>query len=67
MFFFVGVRFEMGNDGWYSFVALNDEFVSVDVSFDFTSVWNSMFVGVSFCVAVSYLYGIVEEMFSYIS
>lgn len=67
MFFFVGVYFEMGNDGWYSFVVLNDEFVSVDVSFDFMLVWNSMFVGVSFCVAVPYSYGIAEEMFLYIS
>lgn len=38
--FFAGVRFEMGNDGWHSFVALNDESASVDTSFDFTPVWN---------------------------
>lgn len=49
---FAGVRFEMGNDGWHSFVALNDESASVDASFDFTPVWNSMPAGASFCVAV---------------
>ncbi len=32
---FAGVRFEMSNDGWHSFVALNDESASVDASFDF--------------------------------
>ena len=64
---FAGVRFEMGNDGWHSFVALNDESASVDASFDFTPVWNSMPAGASFCVAVPYSHGIAEEMLSHIS
>lgn len=64
---FAGVRFEMGNDGWHSFVALNDESASVDTSFDFTPVWNSMPAGASFCVVVPYSHGIAEEMLSYIS
>ncbi|MQK41052.1 DUF2138 family protein, partial [Escherichia coli] len=62
-----GVRFEMGNDGWHSFVALNDESASVDTSFDFTPVWNSMPAGASFCVVVPYSHGIAEEMLSHIS
>ena len=57
----------MGNDGWHSFVALNDESASVDASFDFTPVWNSMPAGASFCVAVPYSHGIAEEMLSHIS
>ncbi len=65
--FFAGVRFEMGNDGWHSFLALNDESASVDASFDFTPVWNSMPAGASFCVAVPYSHGIAEEMLSHIS
>lgn len=65
--FFAGVRFEMGNDGWHSFVALNDESASVDTSFDFTPVWNSMPAGASFCVVVPYSHGIAEEMLSHIS
>lgn len=65
--FFAGVRFEMSNDGWHSFVALNDESASVDASFDFTPVWNSMPAGASFCVAVPYSHGIAEEMLSHIS
>lgn len=64
---FAGVRFEMGNDGWHSFLALNDESASVDASFDFTPVWNSMPAGASFCVAVPYSHGIAEEMLSHIS
>lgn len=64
---FAGVRFEMGNDGWHSFVALNDESASVDTSFDFTPVWNSMPAGASFCVVVPYSHGIAEEMLSHIS
>lgn len=64
---FAGVRFEMSNDGWHSFVALNDESASVDASFDFTPVWNSMPAGASFCVAVPYSHGIAEEMLSHIS
>lgn len=67
MLSFAGVRFEMGNDGWHSFVALNDESASVDASFDFTPVWNSMPAGASFCVAVPYSHGIAEEMLSHIS
>ncbi len=65
--FFAGMRFEMGNDGWHSFLALNDESASVDASFDFTPVWNSMPAGASFCVAVPYSHGIAEEMLSHIS
>ncbi len=61
------MRFEMGNDGWHSFLALNDESASVDASFDFTPVWNSMPAGASFCVAVPYSHGIAEEMLSHIS
>ena len=57
----------MGNDGWHSFVALNDESASVDTSFDFTPVWNSMPAGASFCVVVPYSHGIAEEMLSHIS
>lgn len=57
----------MGNDGWHSFLALNDESASVDASFDFTPVWNSMPAGASFCVAVPYSHGIAEEMLSHIS
>lgn len=64
---FAGMRFEMGNDGWHSFLALNDESASVDASFDFTPVWNSMPAGASFCVAVPYSHGIAEEMLSHIS
>ena len=64
---FAGVRFEMSNDGWHSFLALNDESASVDASFDFTPVWNSMPAGASFCVAVPYSHGIAEEMLSHIS
>lgn len=51
---FAGVRFEMSNDGWRSFLALNDESASVDASFDFTPVWRSMPAGASFCVAPRY-------------
>ncbi|WP_149451765.1 DUF2138 domain-containing protein [Escherichia albertii] len=64
---FAGVRFEMSNDGWRSFLALNDESASVDASFDFTPVWRSMPAGASFCVALPYSHGIAEEMLSHIS
>lgn len=63
---FAGVRFEMSNDGWHSFLALNDESASVDASFDFMPVWSSMPAGASFCVAVPYSHGIAEEMLSHI-
>ena len=44
---FAGVHFEMSNDGWHSFLALNDESASVDASFDFTPVWNLSLIHIS--------------------
>lgn len=49
---FAGVRFEMGQQGWQSYLALNDRQQGEDARFDLTSVWKSMPMGASFCVAL---------------
>lgn len=59
---FAGVRFEMGKQGWNSFLALNDAAAAADTAFDFAPVWQSMPMGAGFCVALPVARGVAQEM-----
>lgn len=47
---FAGLRFEMDDKGWRSYVALNE--VDDQAKFDFKPVWQAMPMGASACVAL---------------
>lgn len=47
---FAGVRFEMDDKGWHSYLALNE--VDDQPALDFTPVWQAMPMGASACVAL---------------
>ena len=65
---FAGARFELDAQGWHSYLALNSRGESDDARFDLTTVWHSMPVGASFCVAfpvstpmLEYMLGLIDE------
>lgn len=64
---FAGVRFEMGKQGWQSFLALNDSHAADDSDFNLTPIWQAMPAGAGFCVALPYSRGIAEEMLKHIA
>lgn len=57
-----GVRFELDNKGWHSFLALNDSQAASDSSFELKPIWQSMPVGASLCASLPYSRGIAEQM-----
>ncbi|AEF23666.1 DUF2138 domain-containing protein [Pseudomonas fulva] len=57
---FAGVRFEKGEGGWSSFLALNE--VDDQPAMDFTPIWNAMPMGASACVAVPVAPGSAEKL-----
>ncbi len=59
---FAGVRFEKGEQGWSSYLALNE--VERQPPLDFAPVWQAMPMGASACVALPVtpgLYGVMLE------
>ncbi|WP_058913496.1 DUF2138 domain-containing protein [Entomohabitans teleogrylli] len=59
---FAGMRFDLTESGWSSWLALNDQQAGADASFAFAPVWQSMPAGASFCVALPFSHGIAEQM-----
>lgn len=59
---FAGVRFDMDDKGWHSFLALNDSDAARDSSFAFRPIWQAMPMGASLCAVVPYSRGIAEEI-----
>lgn len=57
---FAGVRFEKGEGGWSSFLALNE--VDDQPAMDFTPIWQAMPMGASACVAVPVAPGSAEKL-----
>lgn len=57
---FAGVRFEKGEGGWSSFLALNE--VDDQPAMDFTPIWKAMPMGASACVAVPVAPGSAEKL-----
>jgi len=57
---FAGVRFEKGEGGWSSFLALNE--VDDQPVMDFTPIWKAMPMGASACVAVPVAPGSAEKL-----
>lgn len=57
---FAGVRFEKGERGWSSFLALNE--VDDQPAMDFTPIWKAMPMGASACVAVPVAPGSAEKL-----
>ncbi|YCH22601.1 DUF2138 domain-containing protein [Pseudomonas sp. D1-3] len=57
---FAGVRFEKGEGGWNSFLALNE--VDDQPAMDFTPIWTAMPMGASACVAVPVAPGSAEKL-----
>lgn len=57
---FAGVRFEKGEGGWSSFLALNE--VDDQPTMDFTPIWQAMPMGASACVAVPVAPGSAEKL-----
>ncbi|OLU35749.1 DUF2138 domain-containing protein [Pseudomonas sp. PA27(2017)] len=57
---FAGVRFEKGEGGWSSFLALNE--VDDQPTMDFTPIWKAMPMGASACVAVPVAPGSAEKL-----
>ncbi|KAB0548119.1 DUF2138 domain-containing protein [Pseudomonas argentinensis] len=57
---FAGVRFEKGEGGWSSFLALNE--FDDQPAMDFTPIWKAMPMGASACVAVPVAPGSAEKL-----
>ncbi|MWV15553.1 DUF2138 family protein [Pseudomonas sp. L-22-4S-12] len=57
---FAGLRFEMGAQGWQSFLALDE--VEQPAAFDFSPVWQAMPMGASACVALPVAPGMAERL-----
>ena len=57
---FAGVRFEKGEAGWSSFLALNE--VDEQPAMDFAPIWKAMPMGASACVAVPVAPGSAEKL-----
>ena len=57
---FAGLRFEMDEQGWHSFLALNDS--DDRTSLDFAPIWRAMPMGASACVALPVATGVHEKM-----
>lgn len=57
---FAGLRFEKGETGWSSFLALNE--VDDQPRLDFTPIWKAMPMGASACVAVPVAPGSAEKL-----
>ncbi|MEO4045729.1 DUF2138 domain-containing protein [Pseudomonas sp. CAU 1711] len=57
---FAGLRFEMNEQGWSSFLALDE--VEGQGAFDFTPVWRAMPMGASACVALPVAPGLPERL-----
>ncbi|AOR65405.1 DUF2138 domain-containing protein [Pectobacterium wasabiae] len=60
---FAGVRVEMGQQGWQSYLALNDQQQGENARFDLNPVWKSMPIGASFCVALPVSQSVPEYLF----
>ncbi|CNK51323.1 DUF2138 domain-containing protein [Yersinia alsatica] len=60
---FAGVRFEMGPQGWQSYLALNDKQQGENSSFDLSPVWQAMPMGASLCVALPVSQSVPEYLF----
>lgn len=60
---FAGVRFEMSQQGWQSYLALHDQQQGENARFDFNPVWKSMPMGASFCVALPVSQSVPEYLF----
>ncbi|WP_225579279.1 DUF2138 domain-containing protein [Pseudomonas sp. PDM14] len=57
---FAGLRFEMDDAGWHSFLALNE--AEDQPAFDFSPVWRAMPMGASACVALPVAAGASEQI-----
>ncbi|WP_043309171.1 DUF2138 domain-containing protein [Pseudomonas sp. ML96] len=57
---FAGLRFEMNEQGWSSFLALDE--VEGQGAFDFAPVWSAMPMGASACVALPVAPGLPERL-----
>ncbi len=57
---FAGLRFEMNEQGWSSYLALDD--VDGQSAFDFAPVWQAMPMGASACVALPVAPGLPERL-----
>ncbi|MEK1906912.1 MAG: DUF2138 domain-containing protein [Pseudomonas sp.] len=57
---FAGVRFEMDDKGWHSFLALDE--VEQQGALDFSPVWQAMPMGASACVALPVAPGMSERL-----
>ncbi len=57
---FAGVRFEQGEEGWRSYLALNE--VARQPALDFAPVWQAMPMGASACVALPVTPGLYDNM-----
>lgn len=57
-----GVRFDMDEKGWHSFLALNDSKAAGDSSFELKPIWQAMPMGASVCASLPYSRGIADEM-----
>lgn len=57
---FAGLRFEMDEQGWHSFLALNE--VEEQAAFDFSPVWRAMPMGASACVALPVAAAVPERL-----
>lgn len=57
---FAGLRFEMDDKGWHSYVALND--VDDQPAFDFAPIWKAMPMGASACVALPVAPGVPGKL-----
>ena len=57
---FAGLRFEMDDKGWHSYVALNE--IDDQPAFDFTPIWKAMPMGASACVALPVAPGVPGKL-----
>ncbi|PJG57502.1 DUF2138 domain-containing protein [Aeromonas cavernicola] len=57
---FSGVRFEQGNEGWQSYLALSE--VPGQSALDFTPIWQAMPMGASACVALPLIPALYENL-----